>query len=133
MQLHRHFGPVGPPSGIQCWTLGTKQVWAKWATGRNVAYSNDEIVCIQRLLRLFVREYPRITHLHNLWPRDWLFEINSDYHKNIEYHHIPYIDSMLVGHEIVTRASVSIQGLLFQFIYRCPQCVAKITFTIRVN
>ena len=49
MQLRR-LGPVGPPSGIQCWTLGTKQVCfvqsiqhcmpEGGSTGRNVAYSN---------------------------------------------------------------------------------------------
>ena len=58
---------------------------------------------------------------------------DSDYHKHIEYYHIPYIDSMFIGHEIVARATVSIQGLLFQFNYWCLLCVPMIIFTIHVN
>ena len=92
----------------------------------------DEAVCTQRLSRLFIREYPHITHPHNLWPRGSVVR-DSDHHKNIEYSHIPYTDSMLFGHEIFARATVSIQGLLFQFNNWCPLCVPMITFTIRVN
>ena len=76
----------------------------------------DEAVCTQRLLWLFAHEYPHITHPHNLWPRGSVVR-DSDHHKNIEYSHIPYTDSMLFGHICQgycfnSRATISIQQLV---------------------
>ena len=81
-------------SGIQCMTLCTKQTMQNahsYWNGRlesvcswheHFALSVSYSVMLyawstQRLIRLFICEYPCIIHLYILWPRDWLFETQT--------------------------------------------------------
>ena len=68
------FGPVGPSSDIQCWTLCTLSVLYRVKDGLR-----DQKLwsCVHLKIRLFVCKHPRIIYLRNLCPRDLLFKIQT--------------------------------------------------------